>query len=227
MSTLFTADTHFRHANIIRYCKRPQLRPGDEVLYLDDEGRQCAKWVSPEVARLRCQEMDDTLSFNWNETVTPDDDVYHLGDVIFGSVVQAIEVLCKLNFRKLYYVWGNHDSAMEELHRAIRAGRVPPRIHDRVVFLGDMKEVKVEGQRITLCHYAMRTWNKSHHGAWHLFGHSHGTLPDDPTSLSLDVGVDVHNFKPISFEEVAILMDKKKFVPVDHHEARPKTMIKA
>lgn len=226
MSTLFTADTHFHHANIIRYCKRPQLRPGDEVLYTDDEGRQCAKWVSPEVGRLRCKDMDDMLRTNWNDTVTPDDDVYHLGDVLFGSVVQAIELLCDLNFRKMYYIWGNHDSAMEELQRAIRAGKTPPRVHDRLVFLGDMREIKVERQRITLCHYAMRTWNKSHHGAWHLYGHSHGSLPDDPNALSIDVGVDCHGFKPISFDEVAILMSQKEFKPVDHHEGRPKNMVK-
>jgi hypothetical protein len=28
-----------------------------------------------------------------------------------------------------------------------------------------------------LCHYAMRVWNRSHHGAWHLYGHSQGESP--------------------------------------------------
>ena len=35
-------------------------------------------------------------------------------------------------------------------------------------------------QDIVLCHYAMRVWQKSHYGAWMLYGHSHGTLPDNP-----------------------------------------------
>lgn len=81
----------------------------------------------------------------------------------------------------------------------------------------DFKEIKVEGQHITLCHFSLRTWNHSHHGSWSLFGHSHGTLPDDPNSLSIDVGVDCHNYFPISFEEVKRIMSKKTFKPIDHH----------
>jgi len=59
----------------------------------------------------------------------------------------------------------------------------------------------------------MRTWNASHHGVWHLYGHSHGTLSDDEKALSIDVGVDCHNFYPISYEEVKELMKAKKWTP--------------
>jgi len=55
--------------------------------------------------------------------------------------------------------------------------------------------------KIVLCHYAMRTWNRSHKGAWMLFGHSHGELNGD--SQSMDVGVDVHGFRPVSIKELA------------------------
>jgi hypothetical protein len=66
----------------------------------------------------------------------------------------------------------------------------------------------------------MRTWNKSHRGSWHLYGHSHGTLPDDPHSMSFDVGVDCHNYRPLSFEQVKAVMSKKLFKPIDHHTDR-------
>ena len=83
------------------------------------------------------------------------------------------------------------------------------RIHDRG-----------ESKSIVLCHYAMKIWNKSHHGVWHLYGHSHGTLPDDPYSMSFDVGVDCHDFKPLGFDDIKKIMDKKKkFKPIDHHNA--------
>ncbi len=72
-------------------------------------------------------------------------------------------------------------------------------------------------QDIVMLHYSMRVWNKSHHGSWHLYGHSHGTLPDDPNSLSIDVGVDCHNYQPISYDEIKSIMSKKEFKPVDHH----------
>jgi calcineurin-like phosphoesterase family protein len=57
----------------------------------------------------------------------------------------------------------------------------------------------------------MRAWHNSYRGGIHLYGHSHGRL--SPLAGSLDVGVDVWNFKPISknfvLEHVAPFMDKK------------------
>jgi calcineurin-like phosphoesterase family protein len=73
---------------------------------------------------------------------------------------------------------------------------------------------------ITLLHYALRVWNKSHYSSWHLYGHSHGSLPDDPNSMSFDVGIDCHNYTPISFEQVKAIMARKTYVPVDHHGRR-------
>ena len=68
------------------------------------------------------------------------------------------------------------------------------------------------GERfIVLFHYAMRVWNASHYGTWHLYGHSHGDLPDDETSLSFDVGVDCHNFYPLSYSDVTGIMSKKNW----------------
>jgi calcineurin-like phosphoesterase family protein len=58
-------------------------------------------------------------------------------------------------------------------------------------------------------YYAMRVGDRSHHGAGHLYGHSYGRLPDDPASLSFDVGVDAHEFRPWSFEEVCERMARK------------------
>ena len=75
-------------------------------------------------------------------------------------------------------------------------------------------------QRIVLSHYAMRIWDRSHFGTWHLFGHSHGSMPDDPTSRSLDVGVDVWNYRPVSYEQIKARMATKTWQPVDGHVDR-------
>jgi calcineurin-like phosphoesterase family protein len=50
----------------------------------------------------------------------------------------------------------------------------------------------------------MITWNRSHRGAWQLFGHVHGTLDNNPvlSANQIDVGVDSHNFEPISYQSV-------------------------
>ena len=60
----------------------------------------------------------------------------------------------------------------------------------------------------------------SHVGAWHLYGHSHGLLPDDPNALSLDVGVDCWGFRPVSFAQIQACMATKTWKPVDGHGGR-------
>ncbi len=57
-----------------------------------------------------------------------------------------------------------------------------------------LSEIKVGKQGIVLCHYAMRVWPHHPGGTWQLYGHSHGNLPDDPLSLSMDV-----EWTPMSF----------------------------
>ncbi len=78
----FTADTHFGHANIIGYCRRPFASVA---------------------------EMDAALIANWNAVVGPNDDVWHLGDFVMGNGTTADAYLSRLNGRK-HLIWGNHDS---------------------------------------------------------------------------------------------------------------------
>ncbi|MCX6365194.1 MAG: hypothetical protein NTX57_00570 [Armatimonadetes bacterium] len=81
------------------------------------------------------------------------------------------------------------------------------RMKESFGWVRDYYELKVEDadapsgkQRIVLCHYAFRVWRNAHHGSWHLYGHSHGSLPG--AGRSMDVGVDCHDFSPISYEQV-------------------------
>ncbi len=69
--------------------------------------------------------------------------------------------------------------------------------------------MKINDHVIVLCHYAMRGWHHSFRGSWHLYGHSHGRLPDDPAAQSMDVGVDTHEFRPWHLDEIAARMNHK------------------
>lgn len=154
--------------------------------------------------------MNEALIANWNRVVAPQDMVYHLGDLFLMPASEARNIRERLNGR-ICLIRGNHDKAAEALKSGFE-------------WIKDLYELKVEDEeapggkrRIVLCHYAMRVWNKSHHGAWHLYGHSHGSLADDPNSLSFDVGVDCHDYTPISYEQVRKIMATKTFTPIDHH----------
>ncbi len=178
MNYWFTSDTHFGHANIIKYCHRP---------------------FADSVA------MNDALIENWNKVVGEKDLIFHLGDFAFGKEDYQFDSLFKRLNGLIVFIKGNHDRLAWRNRGKFYAA------HD------SYHEIEINGKDITLCHYQMSIWNKSHHGAFHLYGHSHGTLPYQSDKLSFDVGVDCHNYRPINFDEVEAIMSKKKFVPIDHH----------
>ena len=77
----FIADTHFGHANIVKYCGRPF--PNSD-------------------------EMDETIIRNWNAVVSKDDTVYHLGDFSLVKKNRIPEYIDALN-GKIILIRGNHD----------------------------------------------------------------------------------------------------------------------
>jgi len=79
--------------------------------------------------------------------------------------------------------------------------------------------VRVEPRLAVLCHHALRVWYRDHYGALDLFGRSHDGLANDPHARSWDVGVDHNGYAPLSLDEVAAVMGRKTFKPVDHHRA--------
>lgn len=157
--------------------------------------------------------MDDTLIKNWNRVVGSSDTVYHLGDFAFYKDQQHTRnVIRALNGNKIL-IRGNHDKNLEPETLQMFGG-----VHSYYELNIADKDVARGKQMIVLFHYSMNVWNKSHHSSWHLFGHSHGTLPENSHSLSFDVGSDCHNLTPISYEQVKKIMSKKTFKPVDHHD---------
>jgi len=77
----FTADPHFNHANIIKYCNRPFK---DEL------------------------HMNSILISNWNSVVKPSDYIFILGDFCKGGNYTWNYFLNMLNGNKILIV-GNHD----------------------------------------------------------------------------------------------------------------------
>ncbi len=112
----------------------------------------------------------------------------HAGDFSFGSTKQTRDVINQLNGKHIF-LQGSHD----------RWGNSKGR---QFIWQG-----KIGNERLTVCHYSMRTWHCSHWNSWQLYGHSHGTL--EPVGKQLDIGVDTNNFKPYSFNDVQDLMAER------------------
>jgi calcineurin-like phosphoesterase family protein len=157
------------------------------------------------------EEMNETIITNWNSRVSPNDVGFFLGDFVFGGESEVARFLSRLN-GTINIIFGNHDKSLRNFAKHV--------VLNKVNYLGDYAEVTINGQFIVLSHYAFRVWNRSHYGSYNLYAHSHGSLPDDPNARAIDVGVDCHNFYPISFEQVAAIMEKKNWKPIDHHGER-------
>jgi calcineurin-like phosphoesterase family protein len=67
------------------------------------------------------------------------------------------------------------------------------------------------GWEITVCHYPMLSWPGSCRSSWHLFGHTHGRL-HRPTSLTVDVGVDAWNYRPVNFDQIQEMMKNRQTI---------------
>ena len=132
------------------------------------------------------EEMDDTIIGNHNEVVGKKDIVIHAGDFTMKKHC-AEEYIKRLNGKHIF-LQGNHDKWLKK--------SAPQILH-----------MKIEGQDIVICHYAMRVWHKSHYNSWMCFGHSHSML--EPIGKQHDIGVDNNNFYPVSFDQLKSIMDKR------------------
>ena len=84
-AVFLVSDTHFGHAGVCKFTR--------------DDGTKLRPWDNPD-------EMDEEMIKRWNETVRPNDKVYHLGDVVINR--KALKTLARLNGDKVL-IKGNHD----------------------------------------------------------------------------------------------------------------------
>ena len=152
------------------------------------------------------REMNEALIERWNEKVKKNDVVYHLGDFAL-MYKENLETILKQLKGKIHLIEGNHEGAALQCRKYFESIR---QYHELKVKDPDCKNGV---QRIILFHYAMRTWRGEMRGNWHLYGHSHGNLPDLPDRQCFDIGVDSHDFYPLEYEEVKAIMQKKEWTP--------------
>lgn len=146
-------------------------------------------------------EHDEAIINNYNSLVSDEDDFYFLGDFSMKLSTKYIENYFKALKGNKYFLKGNHDK------------KNTIRLYERYgEFLGELVRIIVNDQPIVLCHYKLATWQNQAQGAWHLFGHSHGSFNNTPelkTTLCLDVGIHLNDMKPFEFNQIKELMNVK------------------
>ena len=159
----FTADEHYGHYNIIKFCNRP---------FKD------------------LHHMHMVLQTRFNNLVSPEDHTYHLGDFSLDTYPKRVQTnyIQQLNGTHSFII-GSHDKWLKNTDAPY------------------LIEKMFNGIYIALCHYAMLTWPRSHHGSLQLFAHSHGSLDNQlPRPYNRhsqkDIGVDTNKFYPYSLDEI-------------------------
>jgi calcineurin-like phosphoesterase family protein len=197
----FTSDTHFNHAK---------------------------KFIFEARGYKSVTEHNDALIAKINELVRPQDILFHLGDFCLNITMPEFEqLIARINCENIYYIWGNHNSCIRRQYEETIKGEyqrddicVYPYKIGKITYLGDYKEVIVNGHLIVLHHYPHQIWNQMQKFAWQLSGHSHYTNPttqlDNPNNRILDVGWDGHG-KPLAFNEIQKIMSNKNHVKQDKH----------
>lgn len=146
------------------------------------------------------EEMTEGLIANHNAVVGLNDVTYHLGDLFWRrvSIPEANQIMDRLN-GKHYLILGNHDEVAKRVAGRFEWVRECSLLHTPT--------------RVWLSHYAHRSWPDSHKFSYHVYGHTHGVLPD--YRYSTDVGVDSKNYRPFSYDELSAYMAAKGQLPPD------------
>jgi calcineurin-like phosphoesterase family protein len=93
-AVFLVSDTHFGHAGVCRFTE-------------SDGVTKIRPWTDPD-------EMDEEMIRRWNNTVRPNDKVYHLGDVVINR--KSLKTLSRLNGDKVL-IRGNHDIFRDDEYR--------------------------------------------------------------------------------------------------------------
>lgn len=182
----FTSDTHFGHANIIRYCQRPFASVA---------------------------EMDAVMIQNIQSTLTEDDELYFLGD--WSMSYHQYTLIRRLKFCHLYFILGNHDHA-NKLTKQLALDGLTERVSISKNLTIDLngrpihlvhRPLEAADSMATLCGHVHEKWLKQSPGAVITEYKYHGKVaPRTINHPILNVGVDQHGFSPISTLRVLELL---------------------
>ena len=198
MNIWFTSDTHYGHTNIA--------------------GESVSRWQRGYRDFGSVWEMNESLIESINKYVKEDDILYHLGDWSFGGIHNIKLFRDSIICQNIHLILGNHDEHIVDKEVKFHDSSFNP--IELFSSVQDVLHLEIGKTKIFLSHYSHRVWNGSHKGVIHLYGHSHGSIPD--FGRSMDVGVDVAykmfgEYRPFNIGDITRIMEKREVHKIDHH----------
>jgi calcineurin-like phosphoesterase family protein len=179
MTTWFTSDHHFGHANIIKY----QSRPFGST-----------------------DEMNKSMQEAWNRVVHPDDTVYYIGDFAIKPALVA-NLLPRLNGQKIL-IAGNHDRCHQKLGKPDKWLKYYmdsgfSSIHTEIVLEIAGEEVLLHHFPYRVNTQPMQKYTMQRpldKGGWLIHGHVHGLWKI--SGKQINVSVENWNYEPVSLDTI-------------------------
>ena len=189
MARWYTADHHFGHQKVIEHCSRPFEH---------------------------AHAMNVEMVQRWNALVSDSDEVWILGDLVWGSSWRTMAgCVARLAGRKVL-VPGNHDRCWRgrDNHEARRGDYYSIGGIDDIV--DDPEPHVIAGQSVTLNHFPYLVQScyelkyTEHRprddGGWLLHGHVHETWRQ--SGRQINVGVDAWSFAPVPEDTLAQIIEQ-------------------
>jgi calcineurin-like phosphoesterase family protein len=144
------------------------------------------------------EEMNGVLLKNLRSCVKEDDTLWVVGDFAWnrGRIDAANDIFSQIPGKKRL-IKGNHD---------------PKAVQSKLPWdsVDDIVELDLHDHHLVMTHYPLLTWNRARYGALNLFGHVHNNWAGSRNSIN--VGVDLFDFRPVQLPEI---IARGKSLPVN------------
>lgn len=200
-----TADLHLGDEAVIKHDKRPFLTR--------DDYKSLDSFASKEAVRL----MDSDILESINRYVLSDDILFIIGDFCKcyhndqQTFTTTANYLARINCKRCIIVWGNHDKPKVQAPLFYSSSH-DYRKNEYITTLG--KTVYIH-----FYHFPCLSWDRSHYGSYHFYGHEHGTAEKRfdallPDRFSMDVGIDhayqlFREYRPFTLHEAVEHCDRR------------------
>ena len=158
----------------------------------------CQPFIYKPRGFINIDEMNKTIINNFNKVITPDDDLYLLGDTFLGELKPGIQLFKKLP-GKIHLIWGNHDTDNRK--------NTVLNCHNVIEIIGYAGIIKYNKYHFYMSHFPTYTTNFDDYKKplkqriLCLAGHTHSKELFEPCG-SYNVAVDAHNCFPVSIDKI-------------------------